>query len=148
MGSYWIEHPVCEIVTLPVPLIGLVSVSVSTVAAIVSVIEPDSDAFQFPLTFVHCEFGGGPTVRLACADLPPYEAVIVIVRFELTVPAETVNVAEVAPAGTVTEAGADAPLELEERATTAPPEGAAGESITVPVTVPPLATELGDKVRL
>ena len=42
----------------------------------------------------------------------------------------------------------DAVLEPEESATTAPPEGAAAESTTLPVTVPPLATELGDRVRL
>jgi hypothetical protein len=85
---------------------------------------------------------------LACAELPSYEAVIVTVWLELTVPAEMVNVAELAPAGTVTVAGTDASLEPEESATTAPPEGAAAESTTLPVTVPPLATELAERVRL
>jgi hypothetical protein len=136
------------IVTVPLPLIGSVSVSVSAVAAIVSVYEPDSDAFQFPLTLVHSGFTEGVTVRLACAELPSYEAVIVTVWLELTVSAETVNVAEVDPAGTVTVAGTDAVLEPDESATTAPPEGAAAESTTLPVAFPPLATEFGDRVRL
>jgi hypothetical protein len=148
MGSYEIEQPVCAIVTLPLPLIGYVSEAVCAVAAIVSVYEPDSDAFQIPPTFAHSGFTGGATVRFACAELPSYEAVIVTDWLELTVPAEMVNVAEVAPAGTVTVAGTDASLEPEASATTAPPEGAAAESTTFPVTVPPLATELADRVRL
>ena len=114
----------------------------------VSVYEPNSDAFQVPPTFAHRGFTGGATVSLTCAELPSYEAVIVTVWLELTVPAETVNVAEVAPAGTVTVAGTDASPEPEESATIAPPEGAAVESTTLPVTVPPLATELADRVML
>ena len=46
----------------------------------------------------------------------------------------------------VTVAGMDTALELEESDTIAPPEGAAGEICTVPVTAPPLATEFCDKV--
>ena len=72
---------------------------------------------------------------------------MVTVWLALTVPAETMNVAVVPPAGTVTVAGTDAVLELDESATTAPPEGATAERTTLPVTVPPLATEVGDKVR-
>jgi hypothetical protein len=63
--------------------------------------------------------------------------------------AETVNVAEVTPAGTVTVLGTDATRnEPEVSATTAPPEGAGPERATVPVTVPPLTTEFADNVRL
>ena len=73
---------------------------------------------------------------------------IVNVWLELTVPVETENATEVAPAGTVTVAGTDTMLELEEIVTTAPPKGAAADSSALPETVPPLATELDDKVRL
>ena len=52
----------------------------------------------------------GVTVSEACAELPLYDAVIVAVWFELTLPAVIVNVAGVEPAGTVTVAGTDAAL--------------------------------------
>ena len=65
------EQPLCEMVTLPLPLTGFVNVSVSVVATIFTVYEPDSDAFQFPLRFVHCEFAAAVTVRLACTDVLP-----------------------------------------------------------------------------
>jgi hypothetical protein len=45
---------------------------------------------------------------------------------------ETVNVAEVAPVGTVTVAGTLATLESHDSAMTAPPAGAADERVTVP----------------
>ena len=61
----------------------------------------------------------------------------------------TVNVAVVAPAATVTLAGTCAaavfPLE---RATTAPPVGAAWVSVTVPVEEVPPVTEVGLSVML
>jgi hypothetical protein len=62
----------------------------------------------------------------------------------LTVPAVTVNVAEVAPFGTVTLAGipASVPFELESE-TTAPPDGAAAVSVTVAVPDCPLTIVLG-----
>jgi len=53
---------------------------------------------------------------------------------ELTVPVFTVNVANIAPGATVTLAGTLASVEFElESDTTAPPEGAAAVSSTVPV---------------
>jgi hypothetical protein len=90
----------------------------------------------------------GVTVRPARAEVPPYDAVIVTVWLEFTALAETLNVAEVAPARTILVAGTDTVLEPEDSATTAPPESAAVESTRIPVTVPPLATEFGDRVRL
>ena len=57
-----------------------------------------------------------------------------------------VNVAEVLPAAIVTDAGTWATLLLEASVTTAPPLGAAADSVTVPVLLAPLATELGDEV--
>jgi hypothetical protein len=62
----------------------------------------------------------------------------------LTVPADTVNVAEVAPCTTVTLAGTPAAAEFElESETTAPPEGAAVVNVTVPVPDCPLTIVLG-----
>ena len=52
----------------------------------------------------------------------------------------TVNVAVVAPAATVTEAGTPAAGLLVESVTTAPPAGAAPFRVTVPVAEPPPAT--------
>ena len=63
---------------------------------------------------------------------------------EVTVPAVTVNVAEVDPSGTVMLTGtlAAVPLELES-VTTAPPVPAAAVRVTVPVPVCPLTMVLG-----
>jgi hypothetical protein len=62
----------------------------------------------------------------------------------LTVPAVTVNVAEVAPCATVTLAGTPAAVEFELASdTTAPPAGAAAVSVTVPVPDCPVTIELG-----
>ena len=60
-----------------------------------------------------------------------------------------VNVADVAPAATVTDAGTvatDVSDEVSEM--TAPPVGAAADSVTVPVDVPPAATEAGEIVKV
>ena len=54
-----------------------------------------------------------------------------------------VNVALVAPAGTVTLAGTVAALELSESDTAAPPAGAAALNDTVPIDELPPTTELG-----
>ena len=67
----------------------------------------------------------------------------------LTVPVVTVNVTEVAPCGTVTEAGTLAAEVFElESDTTAPPEGAASVRVTVPVPDWPLTIVLGLTERL
>jgi hypothetical protein len=67
----------------------------------------------------------------------------------LTVPVVTVKVTEVAPCGTVTEAGT-LPAEVFELEsdTTAPPEGAAAVSVTVPVPDWPLTIAPGLTERL
>ncbi len=76
------------------------------------------------------------TVCVAVFEVPPDAAVIVTFVFAPTVSVVTVNVAETAPAGTVTFAGRVATLVLElVRVTTVPPSGAAPSSVTVPVEV-------------
>ena len=62
---------------------------------------------------------------------------------EVTALVLTVNVALVAPAATVTLAGADAAETLLERVTCAPPVGAAPLSVTVPVEGDPPVTLVG-----
>jgi hypothetical protein len=58
------------------------------------------------------------------------------------------NVAVVAPATTVTEAGTDTTVADVLRETTVPPVGAGPLKVTVPVDEPPPATELGAKTTL
>ena len=59
----------------------------------------------------------------------------------------TVNVAVVAPAATVTDAGTVALVELELKVTAMPPEGAAPLSVTVPVELVPPRTDVGETER-
>jgi hypothetical protein len=74
---------------------------------------------------------------------PEEDAVKVAWVQTLTVPADTVNVAEVAPCGTVTVDGTlTAPLELESDTTT-PPIPAAVVRVTIPVPDWPLRIVLG-----
>jgi hypothetical protein len=72
------------------------------------------------------------TVSVACTDIPLNSAVIVTVWLELTEPAETVKLADVASAGIVTEDGTETAAELEERVTVTPAGGAGIERKTVP----------------
>jgi len=93
--------------------------------------------------------GGGLTVTPKVLLTLEYEAVKVTEVAELTVPAVTVNVAEVWPWATVTEAGTLAAELLElESATAMPPLPAADVRATVPVAVPLLAIllELTDRL--
>jgi len=70
-------------------------------------------------------------------------AVIVTVVLMATATVVSENVAVVAPAATVTEAGVLVELLLSESVTASPPVGAALEMVTVPVEEAPPTTEVG-----
>jgi hypothetical protein len=74
----------------------------------------------------------GVIVREACAELDPRVPVMTAVVVVVTDVVVTVNEALVAPAATVTLPGTLAEPLLLESETTAPPEGAAPDSVTVP----------------
>jgi hypothetical protein len=77
--------------------------------------------------------GGGLTVRAKVWVTPPKEADRVMPVTVLTLPVVTEKVCDVEPCGTLTETGTEATFELElERVTTAPPEPAGVDSVTVP----------------
>ncbi|HUA85830.1 MAG TPA: hypothetical protein VMB85_18350 [Bryobacteraceae bacterium] len=85
----------------------------------------------------------GSIVRPAVLLAPEYDAVSVTEVAVLTVPAVIANVAEVDPAATVKLAGTLAAELFElDNDTTAPPEGAAELSVTVPVPDCPLVSVL------
>jgi hypothetical protein len=91
---------------------------------------------------------GEITARFAFTDVLPTIAVIVSITEATTADVGMVNVAEVAPALTVTVAGGVALNPLEVRLTSSPPGGAGSFSVTVPcVEVPPM-TEVGETVRV
>ena len=69
-------------------------------------------------------------------EAPLRDAVMVALALDVTVPAVAVKVAEVAAAGTVTDAGTDKVALLEDRVTTVPPVGAALDSVTVQAVLP------------
>src|SRR5215210_2850257 len=84
------------------------------------------------------------TVIVADLVIPPADAMIVEDWLLLTLLVETVKVALVDPAGTVTLAGTvAAAVLLLESATDAPPAGAAEVSVTVPVDELPPVTPVG-----
>jgi hypothetical protein len=82
---------------------------------------------------------GGPTDSTADADAPPYEPLIVAVMVAVTTRVETVNVAVLDPAGTVTVAGTVTGVPPDND-TTAPPAGAALLRVAVPFTEKPPST--------
>jgi hypothetical protein len=88
---------------------------------------------------------GALTCKLADFETPDRVPVIVAVTFAATGTVDTVNVLDVVPAATVTLDGTIAIALLLERLTTAPPAGAALESVTVPVLDAPPVTVVGDK---
>jgi hypothetical protein len=85
----------------------------------------------------------GFTVSKVVFVVPAYEAEMVTGVTAVTALVVTVNVALVAPAPTVTLAGTVAADPVLERATTAPPLGAAPLSVTVPVDGDPPLTLVG-----
>lgn len=90
----------------------------------------------------------GVTVRVAVAVCPAEEAVIVAFVLAATPFVVIVNVPVVAPPGIVTKAGATAAALPLLSATSAPPAGAARESVTVPVDVAPESTDVGLRAKL
>lgn len=87
---------------------------------------------------------GGSIGSVKVLVTAPAVAVTVAVCRVVTGVAVTVKVAEVAPLGTVTEAGTDTTARLDERVTGNPAAGAADVKVTVPVIVPPPKAGLGE----
>jgi hypothetical protein len=87
--------------------------------------------------------GGADTVKTALRVAPPDVPLMVADVDAVTGAVLTVNVALVAPAGTVTLAGTVVALELAESDTDAPLAGAAALNVTVPVEELPPATLVG-----
>lgn len=91
--------------------------------------------------------GYGLIVKLAFCDVELSDAEIVaVVEVEGEV-VDTVNLAVVDPAATVTIAGTVAYPLLDDRVIVNPPVGAAPLMVTVPVDDPPLVTDVGDKLK-
>jgi len=91
---------------------------------------------------------GGVIVKVAVWFVPFSVPVIVADVDEATPKVETVNVAVVAPAATVTEVGTVAFEVLEPSDTTVPPVAAGPERVTVPVDGVPPGTDVGLRVTL
>ena len=88
-------------------------------------------------------------MRLADVVLPFVAAEIETTVFVATVPAVTVNVAAVCPAGTVTAAGTVATAVFPDvSVTTLPPVGATTLSVTIPVTCPAETTVVEDNTNV
>lgn len=88
----------------------------------------------------------GLIVRVAVTEPPPDAAVIVGVEPVVEATVLTVNVPDVLPDGIVIEAGTVALALLDVSVTTVPAAGAALLSVTVPVTVLPAMTDVGERV--
>jgi hypothetical protein len=88
--------------------------------------------------------GSGVTVRVVVLLMPLYDAVSVTAVLAATEAVATANDAPVAPAATVMLAGTvAAPVLPLVSATTAPPDGAAADKVTVPVDPAPPTTDDG-----
>jgi hypothetical protein len=83
------------------------------------------------------EMEGGLIPRLAVDLKEPWLAEIIADTFEETALVEILNVAEVAPKGTLTVVGAEAELALDDRLILIPALGAGPERVTVPVAAEP-----------
>ncbi len=90
------------------------------------------------------ESDGGFTVRIVVRVVAPSVAEIVTEVAVVTADVVIVNVAVVAPAATVTDAGTFAAVLSSEMATLIPPAGAAADRVTVPVEFTPPITVAGD----
>ena len=84
---------------------------------------------------------------MAVRVVPSPTAVMVAVRVWFVVVVVIVNVADVAPAGIVTDAGTRARVALLERSVTVVAVAAAWLSVTVPVELTPPRTDVGFKLR-
>ena len=144
---------VTDVGTLATAVVPLVNVTTTASVAI-----PDKVTvpvlFVPPLTLVGLRVRvettrTGFTVIVAVLDTPLRVAVIVKADAAVTVRVVIVNVADVAPAATVTLAGT-VPMVVDEdaRVTTAPPVGAALVNTTVPVTGTPPVTAATLVVRV
>ena len=109
---------------------------------------PPVGAFADSVTVPVAEFAA-VTARFADAEYP-FASVpaIVAVLFAVTALVVTVNVAVLAPAATVSDAGTVANDWLETSFTTNPPVGALAVKVTVPVAVCPPVTLVGETVRV
>jgi len=126
----------------PVALSVTVPVDVPTPSTMIGV--RDSDA--------NVTTGGGGGVTVSCAVLtgpPPIAVIVTVVVDVVTELVATVNVAVVPPAGTVTLTGTvAAAVLLLDSVTTAPRDGAAALSVTVPVDALPPVTLAGCRLRV
>jgi hypothetical protein len=88
------------------------------------------------------------TVSVAATVREPSVAVMLTLRLRRVVAVVIANVAVRAPAGTVTLAGTAACEAFDDASATTLPAGAAADSVTVPVAVPPPTTRVGCSARL
>lgn len=109
---------------------------------------PTTDAGFTVTDLSETDAAAGFTVSAAVFETPPLVAVIVTAVTAVTVDVVTVNVAVVAPAATVTEAGTVAATLLDASVTTMPPAGAADNKVTVPVLDVPPVTDVGFKATV
>ena len=117
---------------------------VSRLTIPVAVLPPATPAGEMVMT----DTRGAVTDRSAFAEVPLEVAVIVAEVFAETAVVVIVNVADVAPAGIVTDAGILARVALLERSVTVVAVAAARLSVTVPVELSPPRTDVGLSVSV